>query len=244
MAVEEVRLNIHMANPSEISLAPLAGIRSPSVAEHLSRSRYWSNHVAAIGPTALIYGALELRLGIESALMQLLLRIRGKNLDESDWKALRSAKAMQTRIYEIEGHQRILDRKLEFLAYLMAESGAPIFPLARLNVAKAFSYWRHLSDLCHLIPIWTDGTANEALELLISGEKFLEPIANALIVWPEYHDNALLELEKRFVAGDITSDEMRAAIRERGAWGLVTHSDGHKEFASDLWGETHDLGED
>ncbi len=225
-----------MTDLSENPLMRLAGTRPPSIAEHLSRSRFWSDYVDTIGPTALVYRALELRLGLESALMQLLVRVRGGNLDESDWKALRRAKSMQARIHKVKGHQRILDRKLEFFAYLIEESDAPAFPLARIDVNEAFTHWRNLSELCHLIPFWTDAVVNEALELLISAEKFLEPLANAMIVWPDYHDDVLLELEQRFVTGNITGDEVRIIIRERGAWGLVTHPDGRREFASDLWG--------
>ena len=218
------------------TLAPLATPRHWSVAAHLERSKYWSNHVDALGPTALIYGALELRMGIEAALVQLLMRVRGKNLNESDLKALRSARSIQARIHEIEGNQQKLDRKLEFLRILLSVAGAPHFPLAFLRVGKAYRHWQRLSELCHFNPALNLSAPGDAIKFLIEAEQFLEPIAQAMLVWPEYHDSVIQELETRFVRGELSDAAVRGAILKRGAWALITHADGSKQFASDVWG--------
>lgn len=218
----------------------LSAPRMPSVASHIERSRYWSHHLSQLDQTALIYGAIELRMGIESALVQMLVRVRGKDLSESDIKALRSAKSIQTRIYELEGHQRILDRKLEFLTLLMEVAGAPAFPLARLNAAKAFGHWQALSDLCHFVWPWSDEMANQAAQILADAESFLLPIGSAMIVWPTYHDDWIRQLEDDFVEGTITPEQARQQLQEWGAWGLVTDQDGSKRFASEMWGADHE----
>jgi hypothetical protein len=214
--------------------------RMPSVASHIERSRYWSRHLGHLGLTALIYGAVELRMGIESALVQMLVRVRGSDLSESDVKALRSAKSLQARIYELEGHQRILDRKLEFLALLLEVAGAPAFPLARLNAARAFNHWQALSDLCHFVWPWNDEMVNQATQILADAEAFLEPIGSAMIVWPTYHEDWIRQLEDEFVEGAISPEQVRKQIQERGAWGLVTAPDGSKHFASEMWGADHE----
>jgi hypothetical protein len=218
-------------------LSLLAAPREPSAAAHIERSRYWSGHASELGQTALIYGAIELRLGIESGLIQMLMRVRGDKLDESDLKALRNAKSIQARIHQLEGHQRILDRKLEFLSLLMGVAGAPAFPLARLQVGKAFGHWQALSELCHFVWPWTDETREEAISILADAESFLDPIARSMIVWPTYHDKLILSLEREYVDGAINIEQARQAIEERGAWGLVTQPDGTKRFASEVWGQ-------
>lgn len=97
--------------------------------------------------TLLSYAAFELRLEIERVALELLARMQ--RLTAEDWNTLQSFGKMEARIYQLEGHQRHIDRKIE-LSNVMLEALQVDWRLQPINLGELRRAWHECSELCHI----------------------------------------------------------------------------------------------
>src|SRR4051812_16561351 len=94
-------------------------MRQNAVGYHLAEAEAWL--AASNGgeyTTPLSYAAFELRLEIERIAVELLGRIKGQ-LTGDDLDTIQSFGRIENKVYELAGHQRLLDKKVEFSNILL-----------------------------------------------------------------------------------------------------------------------------
>ena len=95
--------------------------RSRQIGYHCAEAELWlvaSN--SGVNTTPLSYAAFELRLEIERIAVELLLRLQGGRLLPEDVHSLGTFRRLEDRIYELAGHQRAIDRKVDFINLMLA----------------------------------------------------------------------------------------------------------------------------
>lgn len=213
---------------------PLSHTRRVDLSYHLAEAKAWLDTVAApTDSTAIAYAAFELRLAIERIGLEYYRRIRGNVLDESDLSTLASFKRMENRIYELEGHQQVLDAKLEFMSIVMRAMQAPVV-LARPNLGRLSRHWHECSDLCHVT--WTLSAATnpqltlQSKEQLVTIHAYILSLTESLVSWPVIHDPAFAALRDEFVAGRATESDVMAYLKKVGIWARLMRPGQPSEF--------------
>ena len=170
----------------------------------------------------LAYAAFEFRLTIERLILELLVRIRGDQLDPTDEKILSSFKKIENRIYELEGHQRHLDRKIDFINIVINQAGGSI-KIAKINLGELSSHWHECSGLCHIT--WNLSVTGpdmsirrNAFQTLIVIRDSLQAKLSSFIGWPQLHEPWFLELQNAYVQGTVNDEDVRSRLRETGVW--------------------------
>jgi hypothetical protein len=210
--------------------------RSAQIGYHLAEAEAWL--AASSGgehTTPLSYAAFELRLEIERVAVELLAKIRGDRLLPADVQTIRSFDRIEKRIYELEGHQRILDRKIS-LVNVMLEALQLEWRIQPIVVGHLRSAWQECSELCHVTwSLLVDSPAGanlgrEAFSSLSDIQQRLRSLVDRGIAWPQVSDPLFVEVQDRYIRGEIGDADVRAWFAERGLWGQVTHPDGSNEF--------------
>lgn len=189
----------------------------------------------------LSYCAFEFRIALERVAFELLIQIRGSAFNETDKKASKKLKNIHTRIHNLEGHQRKLDRKYNFLKILIEIAGYADFPLAKVNLSTLIKYWDRCSAYCHLQYDLTSSWGNQffvdkCFEVLCEIEKFLEDIVlRNVILWPQWTNELWIkDLLNKYIDEKISDAELITELKTRGVWGTFTNRDGKAIFLSDL----------
>ena len=96
--------------------------RSRQIGYHLAEAESWlAASENGARTTLLAYAAFELRIEIECVALELLARVQGDQLLPEDHATIRSFDRMERRIYDLEGQQRELDRKVAFSNVLLEQ---------------------------------------------------------------------------------------------------------------------------
>jgi hypothetical protein len=189
--------------------------------------------------TPLAYAAFEFRLAIERVAFEFLVRVQGLEETKKELLKLRSFKSVERRIRQLAGHQREIDRAIEFINIVMREAGAK-FTTAKVDVGRLSNYWHECSEFCHIFFTLASAAGNKdfaatAYEKLAEVEGFLGPLCNSVVSWwgkPE--EPSFQELQAGFISGLIDEAKVTAKLRETGVWGLYTAPDGSKTLLQDL----------
>lgn len=209
---------------------PLSRTRTPQIGYHIAEAEAWlAASEAGKQTTLLAYAALELRLEAERVALELLIHVgRDRMSSDTILEVARSFRHAGEKIYELEGHQRMIDRKVAFSNILTQAINAPHLVQA-VNVGRLRAIWHGCSELCHIM--WSfaaeapDSGANAFSELSgFAGE--LRSIVDAGISWMSPGEGAVLELRDAFVRGTIGEAEVRAWIERVGLWGSIVGPDG------------------
>lgn len=209
---------------------------------HFAQGKQWLDIVRNKGENIpLSYCAFEFRITLERVAFELLIEIRGSAFDETDKKASRKLKNIHSRIHHLEGHQRKLNRKCDFLKILIETAGYEDFPLAKVNLSTLTKYWDFCSAYCHLqydLPSsWGNRTfVDKCFEGLCEIEKFLEDIViRNVILWPQWtNDPWINDLLNKYIEDRINDAELAIELKKRGVWGKFTSTNGKAIFLSDL----------
>ena len=216
-------------------MPPLSPTRHLGLNYHVEEGAAWlAASDAGSRSTMLAYAAFELRLALERLMLEYLVRIEGNQLTADSLKLLSSIKRVENRIYELEGHQREIDRKFEVFEILFDMLQVP-FMLAKPQFGDLSRYGHECSDLCHVT--WTlYGASNDqkiladAFRRLSEIHAYLKTHTGQLVTWPAFAEPAAQQLERRHIAGDASADDVRAHFRKRGVWAATTRPDGTSEF--------------
>lgn len=208
--------------------------RQATIGYHLAEAEAW---LAASGngeyTTPLTYAAFELRLEIERIALELLARIQ--RLTSDDWNTLQSFTKIEARIYQLEGHQRHLDRKIE-LFNIMLEALQADWRLQPINLGRLRSAWHDCSQLCHitwsLVAATPDAAAvcRDKFRSLSEVQITIRSIIERGITWPRIEDPSFVELQELFINAQATKADILDWFAARGLWARMTRPDGTVEF--------------
>lgn len=210
--------------------------RSRQIGYHCAEAELWlaaSNGGA--NTTPLSYGAFELRLEIERIAVELLVRIRGDRLLPEDVRSLGTFRRLEDRIYELIGHQLLIDRKVAFINLMLAALQVE-HRLQRIHVGELKDAWHDCSKLCHIE--WSlvadsptgASVAQDAFGIISGIQQKVRAIVDAGVSWFKVADASFAELQERYVRGDIDNEYVRAWFANRGIWSTITDPDGTTRF--------------
>lgn len=204
------------------------------VSHHYTRGCDWLLHAErSQAPHELNYAGLEFRLAIERLLSEYLYRVRGDRLDLSDFDRLHSAKRVERLIYELAGHQRIINGKIAFMQVLF-DALQIRQKIATPEVGKLAGWWQSCSDYCHIV--FTIAAASlpsaitDALSALGEVRAGLKPYYEQIRTWPRIADPAFRELESSFIEGRADRSEILAHLKRSGVYAILEAKDGSKSF--------------
>jgi hypothetical protein len=210
--------------------------RSRKIGYHCAEAELWlaaSN--GGVNTTPLSYAAFELRLEIERIAVELLLHIQGGKLLSEDVRSLGTFRRLEDRIYELAGHQRLIDRKVEFIN-LMLSALQLDRRMQRINVGELKEAWQDCSRLCHIewslvvdSPMST-AVAQEAFSIISKIQIRVRSIVDEGVSWFNIADASFADVQTRYVEGEIDADSVRSWFTEHGLWSTITGPDGVAKF--------------
>jgi hypothetical protein len=215
---------------------PLSPTRAWGLTPHIQEGWAWLRK-SDLGrrSTMLTYAAFELRLAVERLTLEYLKRAEGDQLRPEHLEALSllRLRKIKKRIYELAGHQRIIDRKFRVFEIMFEMMDMPI-RVATPNLNQLSKYWHRCSHFCHVG--WSLRAASsqidlgQAFESLIEIHGYLAQHSQQLIAWASFLDPNATQMQQKFVSGEITEEGVRAYFRKVGLWARVTRPDGKNEF--------------
>ena len=186
----------------------------------------------------LVYAAFEFRLALERLAFEILRHGVAGDIDEDDLKAMDSFGATEARIYARLGHQRAIDRQIEFINIVLelANTSVRITPF---HIGTIRRHWHNCSALCHIQ--WTIGShfeldrfRAEALGDLAEARDYLATQFQAMISWPRIDQPEWVNLRDSYVAGTVEEAGVRARLGAVGVYGVIEKPDGTKVFANEF----------
>jgi hypothetical protein len=214
-------------------MPPVSLSRHIGLNYHVEEAKSWLK-LAMLGEatTALAYAAFEIRLAIERILIQYLAAAAPNG--QPKLAILASAKKIENRIYQLEGHQKEIDAKFRFMEIVFELLGVPR-TLAHPKLGELSAWWHQCSELCHAS--WTLLALNLAQAERRSIYDELMRIADSLsaqvaqvVSWPHIADAGFAELRDRYARSEATDEDVRAFLRQRGLWARIERPDGSAEF--------------
>ncbi len=177
----------------------------------------------------LCYAALELRYSIE-----FLAAHYSVLLEQGNWSVARSErsfsfKSVETKIYELAGHQRLINGHFEFHRIVNHVLGLP-GTLPTPDLPRFAKYWHLCSEVCHIS--WTqraenDGVRRKTYESLVEVRDLLTPhFAPGSWSWPVIKDQAFQVLRDSFVAGKKSAADVEAYLATIDLRGDIVDSSG------------------
>jgi len=210
--------------------------RSRQIGYHCAEAELWlaaSN--GGVNTTPLSYAAFELRLEIERIAVELLLRIQGGRFVPADVHSLGTFRRLEDRIYELAGHQRAIDRKVDFINLVLSALQLEQ-QVQRINVGELKDAWHDCSRLCHIewslvvdSPMQAD-VANEAFGIMSDIQRRVRSIVDSGVTWFKLADDSFAELQELYISGQVDAQGVRVWFSERGLWSTITGPDGTVKF--------------
>jgi hypothetical protein len=210
--------------------------RSRQIGYHCAEAELWlAASDGGVNTTPLSYAAFEMRLEIERIAVELLVRLRGDRLLPEDLDSIGTFRRIEDRIYELAGHQRLIDRKVAFINLMLAALQGEQ-RVQRIHIGELKGAWHDCSRLCHVE--WSliadspmrDQVAKEAFGNISRIQRQVRAIIDAGITWFKVADASFGDLQDRYVNGEVGDEYVRAWISERGLWSTLTKPDGTKQF--------------
>ncbi len=203
--------------PHTHTMLELALQQSPALEHHVKQASVWLV-VSDNGKNAvpLAYAALELRFAVERLAVHYWAGLVIGTEDEL--MNIGAFKSIEGRIYELAGHQREIDRSIEFSELMSSMIGVTL-PKGRPNLPVLKKHWHSCSEMCHVG--WALACASPEVGIhshavLVKIAADLEEMLKGMLGLPHIHDAATKELELAYIAGTITADEAKCRLAERG----------------------------
>ena len=132
---------------------PLSWKRHPAVNYHYEEGKAWlQESKRGKRCTALSYAAFEFRLAIERIVFQYWLTINDNELNENNFKDVRSYKRMQNKIFQLGGNQKEIKKHFEFMQLILDNLKIDT-KLVVPDLGKLHNHYDSCSELCHIT--WT-----------------------------------------------------------------------------------------
>lgn len=122
----------------------------PDLAHHVRQGIGWLSASADGENTAArSYAAFELRFAAERLAVHYWAALLDRRPEEQDLCDIESFKRVERQIYEIEGHQREIDRHFEFMGVVLGAMKIDT-PLHTPKIGELSRFWHECSELCHI----------------------------------------------------------------------------------------------
>lgn len=200
----------------------------PDLAHHVRQAVAWLS-VSSEGDktAALSYAAFELRFAVERLAIHYWAALLDRNPEEQDLRDIESFKRIERRIYELGGHQREIDGHFAFMRIVLGALKIDV-PFHTPQIGALSHYWHECSELCHIA--WPLSSALP--EVRKSAFTALTEVAETLsahvhsLGWPVLKDAVFVELRNRFIAGEVSEDDVLANVQRIGLWARAEFTDG------------------
>jgi hypothetical protein len=208
-------------------MPPLSLQRNPALNYHYEEGRAWLSSYAPKNTTAITYAAFEFRLAIERIVLQYWSALIPGGIEEMDLQDIRSYKSIEKRIFQVAGHQKKIDSKFEFLRIIF-DALKINQPITTPKLGQFSKHWHDCSELCHIA--WSLVCGNPEIEeraykALKEISDFLKVHIDGGAIWGRLEDLPFKELEKEFVEGSATKDDVLNFLKENGIWARVEYND-------------------
>jgi hypothetical protein len=219
--------------------------RNPADNYHLVEGKAWLEKSAqGQNTTALCYAGFEFRLQIERIGVQHWSALKPGGIEAKDLLDAGKFKSIENYIYKLAGHQRELNTRYEYTRILTDLLQIPC-KIVTPQLGKLSSYWHECSEFCHIASsfyLTTPEVAKMAYEFLVEVCEFLDEQTSGLITIGRLPECG--ELEKQFISGEITTEELKTKIAEMGLWARVVYDDGRpNEFVGKAIPPAEDITE-
>ena len=211
-------------------MIPVSWNREKNIDYHFYEGKKWlAKSNEGTRSTALSYSAFEFRLALERIIFQYWYTLKEDDLVDKDIDDIRAFKTMQNKIYEITGHQKIINKRFEF-SRIPLEMLKIRYQLVTPNFGKMHDFWSKCSELCHVS--WTIITSNgndeimkEQYKMLIETSHFIAESINGIVSWSKIISQPLKKMEKEFLEGKISKEYVQDELRKGGLWSKVDFKD-------------------
>ena len=209
-------------------MADISNQHSPDLAHHVRQGVAWlSASDEGENTAALSYAAFELRFAIERLAVHYWRALLNRRPQEQDLQDVRSFKRIERRIYDLAGHQREIDGHFEFMRIVLlavkidASCHTP-------RIGDLSRYWHECSELCHIgwpLACSVPEVRRIAFANLTDISESLSAQVSSL-GWPILRDASFGELRDRYIAGDVSAEDVLAHIQRTGLWARAEFTDG------------------
>lgn len=192
---------------------------SPALTHHVGQAEAWLN-VAESGKntSALAYAALELRFAIERLAVHYWAGLIVGTESEAELMEIGGFKAIESRIYGLAGHQREINKRFEFVEIMSSMLGIPL-PKGRPNLPVLRKHWHTCSEMCHIgwaLACVSSEIATQSYKLLATVKSDLQDLVTGLTGWPVILDPSTKQLERNFIDGVATPEDVRSRLSASG----------------------------
>lgn len=203
--------------------------RDVTAAFHLEVGTHWlAGTDEGHNSNALVYCGFEFRLALERVALEFLIHIRrNESFTEADLKAMNKVGNIQRRIYELVGHQKRINKQVEFINIMIEVFDHP-FRMSSVDLGKLARYWAECSELCHMQlskkHTWeVKEVRRDACNTLLEIKEFLTNAISGL-TWFSTYDFAR-DLQEKFIDGLITKEDVLNKLKETGIYATITLPD-------------------
>lgn len=210
--------------------------RHRDIGYHLAEAEAWLSASGAGKHTTLLsYAAFEMRIEIERVALELLGRIQGDDALNDLGRTARQFDRMERAVYELEGHQRELGKKVSF-GNLMLSALQIDYRIPEVNLGRLRAGWHKCSELCHVtwsLRVDSPGGIELGEEFFVEMaalQRYLRELVSHGITWLRVADASFGALQDQYVRGEASDDDVQAWFEERGIWSKITRPDGSSEF--------------
>lgn len=203
--------------------------QSPALEHHVKQASAWL--VASDtgrNSVPLAYAAFELRFAIERLAVHYWAGLVVGTEAEAELMNIGAFKSIEGRIYELAGHQREINRSIDFIELMCGMVGINL-PIGRPNLPVLKKHWHSCSEMCHIgwaLACIAPEVRIQSHAVLVKVAADLEEMLNGMLGLPKIHDAATKEIERAFVAGTITADEAKRQLAKRGLCAELTPKPG------------------
>ena len=183
---------------------------------------------------ALSYAALEYRFATERLAIHYWGTLLNGKVEDKDLKDIKSFKRVETRIYELGGHQREINAHFEFMRIVLKELKVNV-PFETPQIGMLSNAWHECSELCHVawpLASMVPDLRQKAFTTLTAISKLLTAQIGSL-GWPILHEKEFEKLKEAFVAGTAKREEIIAHLKKIGVWARAEFPDGSASFVGE-----------
>jgi hypothetical protein len=190
-----------------------------TLAHHVAQADAWlaladaGNNTAPVG-----YAALELRFAVERLAVHYWAGLVAGTEDEKELMDIGPFNKIESRIYELAGHQKKIDRGFEFAETLCAMIGVTL-PPGRPNMPTLRRHWHSCSEMCHIgwaLSCVTPSVGRDSYETLRKAKEDIAQMVAGIGGLPRMDSPKLHKLQRDFINGQANADDIRAYVAEEG----------------------------
>lgn len=209
-------------------MADICNQHSADLAHHVRQGIVWLSASAdGENTAALSYAAFELRFAIERLAVHYWRALLNRKLEEHDLRDIGSFKRIEHRIYELAGHQKEIDGHFEFMRIVLRAIKIDA-ALHTPKIGALARHWHECSELCHIgwpLACSDPEVRRVALTNLTQISELLSAQVSSL-GWPVLQDATFADLRNRFIAGEVSSEDVLAHFQRTGLWARAEFPDG------------------